>query len=47
MKQFIDKNSELFKDMKNTSNNTIDDIYWSININDLNMSNERSIIKKN
>ena len=46
MKQFIDKNSELFKDMKNTSNNTIDDIYWSININDLNMSNERSIIKK-
>ena len=46
MKQFIDKNSELFKEMKNTANNTIDEIYWSINVNDLNVSNERSIIKK-
>lgn len=46
MKQFIDKNSELFKEMKNTANNTIDEIYWSINVNDLNASNERSIIKK-
>ena len=46
MKQFIDKNSEFFKETKNSANNTIDDINWSININDLNMSNERSIIKK-
>ena len=46
MKQFIDKNSELFKEMKNSANNTIDDIYSSLNVNDLNMSNERSIIKK-
>jgi len=46
MKQFIDKNSELFKDIKYSANNTIDDIYWPININDLNISNERSIIKK-
>ena len=46
MKQFIEKNSELFKEMKNSANNTIDDIYWSFNINDLNMSNERSIKNK-
>ena len=45
MKKFIDKNSELLKEIKNTPNNTIDDVYWSINVNDLNMSNERSIIK--